>query len=720
MHLKKALKFIIVFLIISGWIFSGWPKIWDNPQFPQKIQKAQAAIAIRATGTYVNGTATITPAIPAAQVTGDMMILAVGTKPYNGANSISVATGWTSIGSATDGTVAAGTDTGSMKTELFYKIATSDTETNPQVDNSSNNVSGAVIIVFQKAANETWDTPVGAGGGDASAGTGFSVTASSNPGITAGDLLVGYAAIRSDAGTQSSITITATGATMGAFTESPATDLATTSGGDMAMSGGYVAVSSGTASAAPVYASTLAASHTGSAFIVRLRVIPNVAPTVTLSAATNKEATTATLNGSVSATGGENPTVTVYWGDNDGGQVAGNWDNNSAPTSPSQPQGAVSFYKDVTGLPTGTTIYFSAKATNTGGTGWPAASLNFLTKPAAPTGVSATDGTHTDKVTITWATSTGATDYYVWRDSTDLGSAGDVATFDDTEADAPTITPGSAAASDGTNSAYVELSLSATSTNNGTTHTYIVVASNTTGNSASSTTNTGYRGVGPLTYQWQRSAGDSDASYLNIDGATTASYNDTGAPADGSGRYYKCVENAAGATEQTSTANRGYRAVVGTVSCSSNISSTDFGTLTDASISTAAPNASTTMSCTYASGCTLYVKDAGSGSQPGLYKSTSPTYTIVSATATLSAGTDGYGLQATTTAAGSGGTLSINIIYNKTGNNVGGLSLTDVVLASSTAAITDREVVVTHKAAISAIATAGSYSDTITYSCVGN
>ena len=96
-------------------------------------------------------------------------------------------------------------------------------------------------------------------------------TAGSNPGITAGDMLVAYAALRSDAATQSAIGVTATSATIAAFTESPTADLVTTSGGDMAMSGGYAACTSGTATAAPVYASTLAAAHTGSAYIMRLR-----------------------------------------------------------------------------------------------------------------------------------------------------------------------------------------------------------------------------------------------------------------------------------------------------------------------------------------------------------------------------------------------------------------------------------------------------------------
>ena len=39
----KTLKFLIIFLVITGWIFSGWPPIWQNPPIPPKIQKAQAA-----------------------------------------------------------------------------------------------------------------------------------------------------------------------------------------------------------------------------------------------------------------------------------------------------------------------------------------------------------------------------------------------------------------------------------------------------------------------------------------------------------------------------------------------------------------------------------------------------------------------------------------------------------------------------------------------------
>ena len=447
------------------------------------------------------------------------------------------------------------------------------------------------------------------------------------------------------------------------------------------------------------------------AFAVALK--PVVAPTVSTQAATLKEATTATCNGTITVTGGVNSTnAGCEWDIDTGAPYA-----NTASTAGDY--GAAPFTQSLTSLPSGTTIYARAFATNSAGTGY-GGEVSFLTKPAAPTSVAATDGSATDKVTITWTKSTGATDYHVWRDSTDLGAAGDVATFDDTGADAPIITPGTAAASDGTSADYVALSVSGQSANNGTTHTYKVVASNATGNSADSATDTGYRGVGSLTYQWQRSAADSDASYSNIDGATTASYNDTGAPSDGSGRYYKVVENATGATQQISASDRGYRLTT-TISCSTDNSSTSFSAWTDTSIKTSSPNASTTMSCSgTSSGCALYVKNAGGGGNPGLWKSAAPTYLIASVDAVLSAGVDGYGIQATSTASGSGGTLSFNSKYNQTGNNVGGLTLTNTVLASSTVDVSGREAVVIHKAAVSGVAISGSYSDTITYECTAN
>jgi len=161
------------------------------------------------------------------------------------------------------------------------------------------------------------------------------------------------------------------------------------------------------------------------------------------------------------------------------------------------------------------------------------------------------------------------------------------------------------------------------------------------------------------------------------------------------------------------------------VTCSFSTTTTAFGTIDPSAVYTSYPNVTTTVSCNPAAGCQVQINDAGNGSYPGLWNS-SASYLIpspnsaFSATATLVAGTEGYGIQATTTSAGSGGTLSLNPRYNQTGNTVGGLTTTTIQLASSTEPVANREIVVTHKAAVSGLTPAGNYQDTITYNCVSN
>ena len=130
------------------------------------------------------------------------------------------------------------------------------------------------------------------------------------------------------------------------------------------------------------------------------------------------------------------------------------------------------------------------------------------------------------------------------------------------------------------------------------------------------------------------------------------------------------------------------------------------------------------MACANAAGgCTLYVKDAGGGGFPGLYKNPdlieSPN-AAYNATATLADGTEGYGIQAATNTAGFGAALGIPVRYLQTGNIVGGLLITNTTIASTTADMSNREVIVTHKAAVGATTPSGSYSDTITYECTIN
>jgi hypothetical protein len=242
------------------------------------------AITHLGTSATVFGVNDITPTIAGSPSAGAMMILLVGGKPYNSTFGGSMAPGWTSLSTFTDGTVAASAaDLGSMFVTAWWKEHDG-SEADPLVDEGGTvwNVVGALVMSFSKGGGEVWETPVIVGGGDATAGTGFSVTTGSNPGISANDHVVSFAAFRSDAATpcSSHLDVTATGCTF-TDTHDPATDPETTTGFDMGMCVTRSVCTAGPSSAAPVLAATLAASHTGSAACIRLRA--TTPPAATLS-----------------------------------------------------------------------------------------------------------------------------------------------------------------------------------------------------------------------------------------------------------------------------------------------------------------------------------------------------------------------------------------------------------------------------------------------------
>ncbi|MDD5387646.1 MAG: hypothetical protein PHQ22_10675, partial [Sulfuricurvum sp.] len=300
-------------------------------------------------------------------------------------------------------------------------------------------------------------------------------------------------------------------------------------------------------------------------------IAPVAAPTVTTDAASLVTDTTATLNGTVSDDGGG--TIDYYgfvWDTVADAGDPGDVDPSTPPAgwefgwkSAAGDYGENPFDHAIAGLPTGTTIYYRACAHNAAGWAYGAGGT-FLTIPAPPTNVDATDGTSTASVTITWTASFGATSYHIYRDGVDLGAQ--ISGYADAGADPPTITPGTVTASDGIACAYIALTSAGEVANNGTTHVYIVTACNASGCSvnAFSGTNhdTGYRGHDVIVYAWYRSAADADAAYASIagEGGTTNPYNDVNAPADGAGRWYYCHYTSTDAVAQDSiNHDRGWR-----------------------------------------------------------------------------------------------------------------------------------------------------------------
>ena len=88
--------------------------------------------------------------------------------------------------------------------------------------------------------------------------------------------------------------------------------------------------------------------------------------------------TNAMVEGIVTDTGGETPTVRLYYGDEDGGEVAGQWD-----ASLELGEQSAEMREELLGLTPVTTYFYRFAATNSGGTSWSDAQSS-VTSQAAP------------------------------------------------------------------------------------------------------------------------------------------------------------------------------------------------------------------------------------------------------------------------------------------------------------------------------------------------
>ncbi|OUV63921.1 MAG: hypothetical protein CBC82_03825, partial [Cellvibrionales bacterium TMED122] len=136
-----------------------------------------------------------------------------------------------------------------------------------------------------------------------------------------------------------------------------------------------------------VYTVTLSAQSSSSALSatkILTITIPVSAPLLAVEAPGNLVMNGAKLKGLVTNTGGRDPSITVFWGDNNASTTAENWDYNATLGSKS----AVALAYDVTGLTGGTSYYYTFNGVNTsGGTG--GSSWSKVQSFTTPTSVSA-------------------------------------------------------------------------------------------------------------------------------------------------------------------------------------------------------------------------------------------------------------------------------------------------------------------------------------------
>lgn len=132
--------------------------------------------------------------------------------------------------------------------------------------------------------------------------------------------------------------------------------------------------------------------------------------------ATDVTDTSARLNGNLVCDGGLDTTVTVYWGDNDGGTTEDDWDHSiSLGTRTEGP-----FYTDISDLTEGTTYYYRCFASNSMGFCWASNPMSFTPtclQPVPPVPVLRTPASGTTVSSLTprleWNAPTGAEDYGV-------------------------------------------------------------------------------------------------------------------------------------------------------------------------------------------------------------------------------------------------------------------------------------------------------------------
>ena len=238
-------------------------------------------ISIRTVGSWVAATATTQTVTLPTHADGDMLIVrVVGKGPATLSENLVICStsGWAGVASMEfGGTSASSNGGGSVWARAFYKVAASSSETNPVLtfENPVGTAvsmlpSAAVALSYQKAADESWSTPV-SDAGPISAATSYYSACGSAGGITAGDMLDAFVGTN-DNTTLTVPTLNVSGVTLSSVTEAPATALSSATSNDISADGLYVSVTAGSTSNSMSLTGTNSVADEGVAWITKLRV----------------------------------------------------------------------------------------------------------------------------------------------------------------------------------------------------------------------------------------------------------------------------------------------------------------------------------------------------------------------------------------------------------------------------------------------------------------
>lgn len=222
--------------------------------------------------TFAASQTSVAVSLPTGRANGDMLVIFIGGKQYNA--TISTPSGWTSIGTSTNGITNANTDVGSTKLQAFYRIA--DGTELATIAFSISGGSGAQNVFMGVCqayrTNQTWNTPTGTG--VINIGTGWSTMgAVSTLSLPVGAYLPTLFVSNTDATNIGTTPIyAATGKTLSIGTPNPISPFTSTLGGDGGAVSSYTNVtadSNGTAQSLGISTSG-PSTDTGHAYVVQL------------------------------------------------------------------------------------------------------------------------------------------------------------------------------------------------------------------------------------------------------------------------------------------------------------------------------------------------------------------------------------------------------------------------------------------------------------------
>lgn len=376
-------------------------------------QSAEAAITYQSAGTIAysaaNGTS-VDAAYPAAISAGDLLVMIIGMKPSTAnSGSADTPTGWVALaqltGAGNFGTTLTA-DQGNTNIFSFYKVADGTESGTVSVTLTTNNVSWAQIYRYSKSTGE-WQVAA-ATGADTTTTTGangLNIPFNTNPGVTAGDQILGGHVVPTDSTTPAAFSAHALSQTgisaWGAITEIGEPD--TTNGNDLGGVSITAAVNTGTATGNPTWtatvggSSTAATRHKGAGVFIRMREAAGTPPTA------------GTVNVTPSSGGftSGSPTITTDFTDNESPVTSCQYTTNGSTWNAGTVSGSMPTMT-CTANPVGLSgsVTINMRATSGGGTGT-AIAVPLTVDTTAPTGATIEAIAGNAEIGLSWSATDG-------------------------------------------------------------------------------------------------------------------------------------------------------------------------------------------------------------------------------------------------------------------------------------------------------------------------